>query len=183
MGYPTTCVAFASLLLAGCGTVANLTHTNPDGLKAPFGGVRQDVAGIEGALNGDDDDIRLEHVKEVTRAAICAADLPFSAVGDTLAYPYTRSYNFINSPTLVGPALQVAPPGSGIEPPPQTATQVPTSYESKADKAAEKAAATDDPAPKSAAPKADPAASSVPSLPMPSLTLPPRDAGNRSPSP
>ena len=40
----------------------------------------------------------------------CAADLPFSLLGDIVTWPYTAAYTFINQPTPVPPlALALAP--------------------------------------------------------------------------
>jgi hypothetical protein len=39
---------------------------------------------------------------------LCAADLPFSLLGDVVLWPYTVAYNFINQPLPIPPATQAA---------------------------------------------------------------------------
>ena len=56
--YRAICVAvlLSTLLIAGCGTVANLVSQRPeDNPRTPFGGVRQDVSCIRKAANGEFD--------------------------------------------------------------------------------------------------------------------------------
>jgi uncharacterized protein YceK len=107
MGSRAICVAllFASLPIAGCGTVANLVTTRPeDGGKSPFGGVRQDVSCIQNPVS---EQYRL----------FCAADLPFSLVGDVLTWPYTAAYSCINQPIPTPPETQAPPDGRPQMPP------------------------------------------------------------------
>src|SRR5262249_8621687 len=56
MAYRAICVALllSCLPIAGCGTVANLADSRPEGDgKSPFGGVRQDVSCIHEAADGE----------------------------------------------------------------------------------------------------------------------------------
>jgi hypothetical protein len=41
---------------------------------------------------------------------LCAADLPFTLIGDVVTWPYTAAYNFINSPVPT-PPVTPAPGG------------------------------------------------------------------------
>ncbi|MFM8271227.1 MAG: hypothetical protein ACKODX_02735 [Gemmata sp.] len=94
--------------VAGCGTVANLAGTGPEGTLTPFGGVRQDAACIRQAA-ADEPAPRpparwgSDHYPRTVVALFCAADLPFSFVGDMATWPYTKVYSFINRPVPVPP--------------------------------------------------------------------------------
>lgn len=105
-------LVISSLPLAGCGTVANLAHPGPVGVtKVPFGGVRKDVAGIEGAANGESclwTQTQPEQRPLVLPMLLFAADLPLSLIGDVVTWPYTAAYTFINEPVPV--PLPVPPP-------------------------------------------------------------------------
>ncbi len=117
MAYRAICVALllSSLPIAGCGTVANLARPYPaeDG-KSPFGGVRQDVSCIKKAATGDvaiGTHPKSESVRhpQVAILLLCAADLPLSAVGDLVTWPYAAAYTFINQPVPVPPLTQAPP--------------------------------------------------------------------------
>jgi uncharacterized protein YceK len=101
-----------ALCNAGCGTVANLAHSNAEeGGRSPFGGVRHDVAGIEKALNGESRASLdpLSDSDEYPRYGLllaCGVDLPFSVLGDTLTWPYTAAYSYVNQPVPVPPMTQ-----------------------------------------------------------------------------
>ena len=107
------CVALllSSLLIAGCGTVANQVDSSPEG-KTPFGGVRQDMSCIKKAANGE---LAFKtHAKsepaQYPQAALmlfCAADLPFSLIGDVVTWPYAAAYSFINQPVPTPPVTLV----------------------------------------------------------------------------
>jgi uncharacterized protein YceK len=110
----------SGLPIAGCGTVANLTSPGPEGGgKAPFGGVRHDMAHVrEAASGGPASEARPEsdqHPK-VFSLLLWAADLPFTLIGDVVTWPYVRAYSFINQPTLSSPAIQVAEPALPVTP-------------------------------------------------------------------
>ncbi len=98
------------LPIAGCGTVVNLVTPGPvQGGKTPFGGVSQDVQCIEKASAGEA--VPERHPCPAAAVVLgCAADLPFSFVGDLLTWPYTAGYTWINQPVPVPPVIQ-APPG------------------------------------------------------------------------
>lgn len=114
MAFRVICVALllSSLTTAGCGTVANLAVTHSDeGGKTPFGGVRQDVGCIKKAANGELAFEAPAHPEpgqrpQVGLLILCAADLPFSLIGDVLTWPYTATYSFINQPVPVPPVTQ-----------------------------------------------------------------------------
>src|SRR5262249_22260412 len=106
MAFRAICVALllSSLPMAGCGTAANLVRQKPgEGGVSPFGGVRQDVSCINKAANGELG-FRTHHESESGQYAklalmlFCAADLPFSFLGDVVTWPYTVSYSCINQP-------------------------------------------------------------------------------------
>lgn len=116
MAFRAICVALllSSLLpSAGCGTVANLAHAGTDGGKIPFGGVKQDVGSIEKAENREFG-FRTHHqsasvqTSQVARMLLCAADLPFSFIGDVVTWPYTATYCYINQP-IPTPPVRLAP--------------------------------------------------------------------------
>ena len=126
----------AALLLsvlstAGCGTVSNVVSTRPEaGGATPFGGVRQDLWCIQKASNGEwgvrtQAKSESERYPQLAVMLLCAADLPFSLVGDIVTWPYAASYSFINKPiptpqvVLVGGNVtQLAPPAPAIPPMP-----------------------------------------------------------------
>lgn len=95
---------------------------------SPFGGVRQDVKCIEKAANGEfgfrsHPKAESEQHAQVALMLFCAADLPFSLIGDVVTWPYTVAYSCINQPIPVPPmtqALAEGPPqGSPSEPLPK----------------------------------------------------------------
>ena len=114
MAFRAICVALllSSLPIAGCGTVANLARPGPEeGGKSPFGGVRQDVECIETAANGEfgirtHPKSESEQYPQVALMLFCAADLPFSLVGDVVTWPYAAAYSFINQPIPTPPVTQ-----------------------------------------------------------------------------
>jgi hypothetical protein len=122
MGARTICVVLLLSCLpgAGCGTVANLSRSVPEeGARAPFGGIRQDLWCIQKAATGEfglkaHPKSESEQYPQMALMLLCAADLPFSLIGDIATWPYTASFTFINQPTPV-PPMAVVPP-----PPPQT---------------------------------------------------------------
>jgi uncharacterized protein YceK len=123
MAFRAICVALllTSLPVAGCGTVANLVGSPPaQGGKTPFGGVRHDVASLEEAASGDFS--VGAHGKgpsdhpQILPMVFCAADIPFSFVGDVVTWPYTAAYSFINQPIPIPPITQAT-----VEGPPQNA--------------------------------------------------------------
>ncbi len=126
MAYRAICVAvlLSILPIAGCGTVSNLARSLPEeGGRTPFGGVRQDMACIKQAAKGEV--LIGPHAKpegeqdpQVALMLLCAADVPFSFIGDVVTWPYTAAYSFINQPVPVPPVVQAA--GS---PPPQRADE------------------------------------------------------------
>jgi uncharacterized protein YceK len=132
MNYRAICVAvlLSSLSAVGCGTVANQVQPryNADG-KDPFGGVKHDVASIHEASNGTATDAGAEQWKQAAKAICCAVDLPFSAIGDTLLWPYTTAYNFINAPVPVPPiAVQETNPSTPATLAPMPAERLPSAY-------------------------------------------------------
>ena len=106
MAYRASCVAvlLSILPIAGCGTVANLVITHPaEGGRSPFGGVRQDVSCIQKAENGEfsftthpKSESESEPHPQIAPMLLCAADLPFSLIGDIVTWPYTAAYVCIN---------------------------------------------------------------------------------------
>lgn len=114
-------IALLTSLLAGCGTVANLVRPGPeDGGKAPFGGVKEDVSGIEKAANGEFA-ARNDQYPHMALLLIYAADLPFSAIGDVLTWPYTMAFTAVNQPVPVPPVrtTDVRPQPAPLMPDPQ----------------------------------------------------------------
>ena len=117
MAVRAICVALvlSSLPAAGCGTVANLTRQQPGaGGVSPFGGVKQDVSCIHQAANGElvsrtHPKSGSEHYPQTALMLFCAADLPFSLVGDLVTWPYTVAYSFINQPIPIPPVTEVTP--------------------------------------------------------------------------
>lgn len=125
-----TCVAllFASLSLAGCGTVANVVRSSPEtGGGVPFGGVKRDMACF-----GKGVDVKAAHgmpfeSENYPRAAcrvFCAMDLPFSLIGDIVTWPYVATYAFINQPVPAPPVTLAPPPPHQLTTPPMP---IPTS--------------------------------------------------------
>ena len=118
----------SSLPIAGCGTVANLVRPGPEqGGKSPFGGVRQDVSCIHKAANGEfgvrtHPKSEPEQYPQVALMLLCAADLPFSLLGDVVTWPYAVGYSYINQPIPTPPvALATSPlPQAPAESQPQT---------------------------------------------------------------
>jgi uncharacterized protein YceK len=119
MAFRAVCVALllSSLPIAGCGTVANLVKSGPEGGgKRPFGGVRQDVGCIKTAANGESGfrthpRSESEQYPQVARTLFCAADLPFSLIGDVVTWPYVVAYSFINQPIPTPPVTQATTEG------------------------------------------------------------------------
>lgn len=115
MIFRTFCVAvlLSSLPIMGCGTVANLASSGPIGSgMTPFGGVHHDVEGMQAGTNIDTDNkLDLEQPSLIARRLLCAADLPFSCVGDVVTWPYVAAYAFINDPIPIPPVghLPTAP--------------------------------------------------------------------------
>ncbi len=121
MAFRAICVALllASLPIAGCGTVANLVKSSPEeGGRSPFGGVRQDMECVDTARNGEfgfrtHPKSDAEQYPQVALMLFCAADLPFSLIGDVVTWPYTAAYSFINQPIPTPPLTQAT---AGVRP-------------------------------------------------------------------
>jgi uncharacterized protein YceK len=114
MAFRASCVALLllSLPIAGCGTVANLARPGPEGGKDPFGGVKQDVGCIKQAETGElgtGTPPKPEQHPQVARMLLCAADLPFSFIGDVVTWPYTATYSYINQPIPTPPVIWTPP--------------------------------------------------------------------------
>ena len=117
MSFRAICIALlvSSLPIAGCGTVANLATPGPEqGGKSPFGGVRQDVASIKEAANGDSGlgihpKPESEQHRQVLLMLLCTADLPFSFIGDVVTWPYTVAYTWVNQPNPTPPVTLAQP--------------------------------------------------------------------------
>ena len=137
-------VVLAVLPLAGCGTAANLVGTWP-GQKVPFGGVQRDVRCLNEARDGQLNLTSAQTWEAKDRpqyglAALVAADLPLTLVGDVLTWPYCRAYQYINQPTdyptfvmppaagglPAGPFTPAAPPASLPAPAPVPTAPAPT---------------------------------------------------------
>lgn len=118
MVFRASCVALllSNLPIAGCGTVANLVRLGPEeGLKSPFGGVRQDVTYIKQAASGEcgsktPPKSETEQHLQTARMVFYAADLPFSFIGDVVTWPYTATYTYINQPIPIPPVIQAPTP-------------------------------------------------------------------------
>lgn len=116
MAFRALCVTLllSSLPIAGCGTVANLARQGlEEGGVTPFGGVKQDVSCIKKAENGEfsfrtPPKSEPEQHPQVALMLLCAADLPFSLIGDVVTWPYTATYTYINQPTPT-PPITLAP--------------------------------------------------------------------------
>jgi hypothetical protein len=96
--------------------VANLARSRPeeDG-RSPFGGVRQDVSCIQKAANGEvgfraQPKSESEQYPQRALMLFCAADLPFSLIGDLVTWPYTAAFSYINQPVPAPPVLHANPP-------------------------------------------------------------------------
>ncbi|HEU5407433.1 MAG TPA: YceK/YidQ family lipoprotein, partial [Nitrospira sp.] len=75
----------------------------------PFGGVRQDVSCIKKAASGEvacTPCSKSEQYRLTALSLFCAADLPFSLIGDVVTWPYTATYCYINQPTPSPPVTQ-----------------------------------------------------------------------------
>jgi len=129
MAFRIICVALllASLPIAGCGTVANLARQGLDsGGVIPFGGVKQDVACMKKAENGEfsfctQPKPEPEQRPQVAVMLLCAADLPLSLIGDIVTWPYTATYTYINQPSPTPPVMQPpTPPVTQATTPPVT---------------------------------------------------------------
>jgi uncharacterized protein YceK len=98
----TIALLLSTLLITGCGTVANLVVVDPqEGGKTPFGGVKHDALCIHKAQSESNEG------RKIATTVVCAADMPFSFLGDVVTWPYTASYTFINQPVPVPPPLPV----------------------------------------------------------------------------
>jgi uncharacterized protein YceK len=99
------------LPVAGCGTVANVVRPGPEGGgKVPFGGVKQDVACIHKAANGElgfraHPRSNSEQYPQRALMLFCAADLPMSLIGDVVMWPYAVIYSIINQPVPTPPVI------------------------------------------------------------------------------
>lgn len=124
-------VLLACLPLAGCGTVANLANSRPwDGGRTPFGGVRRDLAWVDGSANGDGacgtaPKPECGPYRQVGLTLLGAADLPLSFIGDVVTWPYTAAFTWINTPVPLATVAPAPPPSvTPVAPPP--ATQAPS---------------------------------------------------------
>jgi uncharacterized protein YceK len=118
----------SSLPIAGCGTVANLSKQSPEDVMVPFGGVKQDMTCMKKAAHGEFSFSK--HPKsepkqhpQVAMMLLCAADLPFSAIGDVVTWPYVAMFIYINQPFPL-PPVTLPPPGIQAPPGIQTAPLV-----------------------------------------------------------
>src|SRR5207248_10570245 len=106
-------LAGTALLLGGCGTLRNHfggTGGTPGGEKRVYGGVLLDAAVASQALRG---------TKSLPDGIFAAADLPTSAVADTLLLPWTLRAARRKGAAASGPAL-----GVQQEPTPAVAPEV-----------------------------------------------------------
>jgi len=117
MAFRANCMVLllSTLPIGGCGTVANLARSGPEGGKNPFGGVKQDVGCIKQAETGDlgsrtHPKSESEQHPQIARMLFCAVDLPFSFIGDLVTWPYTATYSYINQPIPTPPVILQAPP-------------------------------------------------------------------------
>jgi uncharacterized protein YceK len=87
-------------ILSGCATVVNLKEgysfeLKPSGGSSPpktvYGGVIRDVTSIQDALKMESDNPFHEIVFKAVAVPIFAADIPLSAIADTLTLPITAS--------------------------------------------------------------------------------------------
>lgn len=113
MAFRAICLALwlSILPIAGCGTIANLARPGIDGGKLPFGGVKQDVGSIQTGEVGFRTHPKSTSVQpsQAALSLFCAADLPFSFIGDVVTWPYTATYCYINEPVPTPPILQALP--------------------------------------------------------------------------
>ena len=89
--------------------------------------MRQDVSCIHKAANGEfgvrtHPKSEPEQYPQVALMLLCAADLPFSLLGDVVTWPYAVAYSYINQPIPTPPvALATSPlPQAPAESQPQT---------------------------------------------------------------
>ncbi len=101
------CVLLLAVLSAtGCGTMANLAHSNSEeGGRIPFGGVKRDMAAIHKSSGEESGPVthrkrQSEQYPHEMLTFLCAVDLPFSLVGDLLTWAYTSAYTTVNAPTI-----------------------------------------------------------------------------------
>ena len=89
----TALAAVATILLGGCGTMANITLNGPPsagGSMKMYGGVQRDLDIVHDCTtNPDHPKDNAEAVCFATAVTVAALDLPFSAVADTLTLPIT----------------------------------------------------------------------------------------------
>jgi hypothetical protein len=117
MAYRAICLGLLLSILpsAGCGTAVNLVEQRPgQGGVSPFGGVRQDVACLHKAANGElgfrtPPKSESEQHRQVALMLLWAADLPLTFIGDVVTWPYTVAYSCINQPVPVPPMKQAPP--------------------------------------------------------------------------
>jgi uncharacterized protein YceK len=108
-------VALLLSTLAGCGTVANLAQQGPEGGMTPFGGVGHDVRWVREAKEGECNlafhpEPGPGQYPQVALMLLCAADLPFSFIGDVLTWPYVAAYVCVNEPVSLPPVTEAPPP-------------------------------------------------------------------------
>jgi uncharacterized protein YceK len=85
-----TLAATASFVLAGCGTMANMSDDYGPGDRKIFGGVQLDVSqGTGYAACAARSDGPVRPIMAGFTACEMAADVPFSLVADTLTLPWT----------------------------------------------------------------------------------------------
>lgn len=108
----------AVLSATGCGTMANLAHSNSDqGGRIPFGGVKRDMAAIHKSSGEEPGPVthrkcQSEQYPHEMLTFLCAVDLPFSLVGDLLTWAYTSAYTTVNAPVPVPPVTFAAAPAT-----------------------------------------------------------------------
>ena len=123
----------SSLPIAGCGTVANLARPGLNGGKIPFGGVKHDVSSIDKTTTGQSGctpGSPPEQYRQVALKVFCAADLPFSFIGDVVTWPYTATYTYINQPTPTTP-VTLAPTYPVMQAPTPPVTQATAEIQSQ----------------------------------------------------
>lgn len=119
------------LPVAGCGTVSNVVSARPEaGGKVPFGGVKKDLRCIHQASNEEwgarpQPQSESDSYLRTSLMLLCAADLPFSLVGDIVTWPYTASYSFINEPIPTPQVVLVGGPTANPLPPAPVVPVVP----------------------------------------------------------
>lgn len=116
------------LSAAGCGTMANLTHSNADGGPVPFGGIKRDMAvldkpPVEGPGPVTHRKPQPDQYPHQVLSVLCAVDLPFSLVGDLLTLAYTEAYTTINEPVPVPPITFAGAPAALPLPPAPPSTK------------------------------------------------------------